>query len=88
MKQSQLLLEFLYRALAAKHGIVVQVVNGTVVNTAQALYKARQESGDPALKRLQIRRSPISPNSELWIAKNAEEEGSPAQEASRLFVRG
>jgi hypothetical protein len=88
MKQSQLLLEFLYRALAAKYGIVVRVDSSNTATTVQALYKARQESGDPALKRLQIRRSPVSPNSELWIAKNAEEEGSPTQEASRLFVRG
>lgn len=85
MKQTQLLLEYLHRAVAAKHGIVVSAY--PIKTAIAALYKARQESGDPILKQLQFRRSPLNPDTELWIVRD-EEKANAAEEASRLFVSG
>lgn len=63
-------LSYLYQAMASDKGIVVAFSN---VQLGQAkLYRARALSGDPDLKILQIRPSPVSPDEEIWIIKGAE----------------
>lgn len=59
-------LELLYRALASPIGIVIAVSDFALAQ--QRLYKARRESGDPDLDKLQLNRSPFNTD-ELWIVK-------------------
>lgn len=61
-------LEFLYDALVSQFGIVLAVDDPDRVK--QALYRARQKSGESSLAGLQIRVSPVLPREELWIVKN------------------
>jgi hypothetical protein len=60
-------IEYLYQALASPIGIVLEVSDVGIAQ--QRLYKARRDSGDPELDRLQLRRSPFLPESELWVVK-------------------
>lgn len=59
------LLEHWYRAMASPLGIVLRVSD--MKRALARLYKARAEGGDPALKGLQLRRSPLAPQDEIWI---------------------
>ena len=68
-------LELCYQALASQIGIVVVVSDFGAAQ--QKLYTARRTSGDPDLACLQFRRSPTSPESEIWIVK-----GSTPKESS------
>jgi len=63
------LLMLLYQALASPAGVVLAVTDFQACQ--QKLYQARKRSGDPDLAGLQFRRSPTSPDSELWIVKGA-----------------
>lgn len=68
MQTRETLLEYLYQALASRFGIVLIA---TPIETAvQALHTARRQSGDPELKALSFRKSPIAPDTELWIVKD------------------
>lgn len=60
-------LELLYAALASPIGCAVTVNDFT--KAQQRLYIARTKSGDPSLDILQFRRSPLSPETEIWIVK-------------------
>ena len=62
-------IELLYQALNSPLGIVVAVSNFEKVK--MRLYSKRRETGDPDLDILQFRRSPYSPESEMWIVKGA-----------------
>lgn len=70
------LLSLLYQALASPRGIVLAVTD--FVPCQAKLYKARKDSGDPALAALQFRRSPQNPEGEIWIVKGAEKESENA----------
>ena len=59
-------LEILYQAVASPLGLVVKTSDFQLAQ--QRLYKARRESGDLELDRLQFRHSPHAPD-ELWIVK-------------------
>ncbi len=67
-------LEILYQALHSPLGLVVRGPNFNT--TQQRLYKARRESGDPELDRLQFRRSPFEPEHEVWVVKGQKESGN------------
>lgn len=67
-------LDFWYRALGAKIGVVVAVSD--VPKAIQRLYQVRAKAQDPALQGLQVRRSPILPNEEVWLLKSAEKKAS------------
>lgn len=60
-------MEILYAAIASPIGVVVSVSDFQLCQAR--LYKARKQSGDPSLDCLQLRRSPINPETELWIVK-------------------
>lgn len=62
-------LDFWYEAFHAPSGIVLAVSD--VPRAVQKLYQARAKSGDPDLQGLQIRRSPVEPNKEIWLLKSA-----------------
>lgn len=64
------LIHLLYTALNSPLGIVVACQDAG--QTQQRFYVARNKTEDPALKRLQIRRSPVNPEGELWIVKGEE----------------
>lgn len=70
MQDTSKWLDFWYQALGAKVGIVVAVSD--VPKAIQKLYQARAKSTDPALQGLQVRRSPLLPNEEVWLLKSAE----------------
>lgn len=59
--------EFLYRAMSSPLGIVISVSDFTLAS--QRLYAARRKLDDQDLSCLQIRRSPVKPEDELWIVK-------------------
>ena len=59
-------LEILYQAVGSPLGLVVKTSNFQLAQ--QRFYKARADSGDPDLTRLQFRHSPYDPN-DLWIVK-------------------
>jgi hypothetical protein len=64
-------LEILYQAASSPLGLVVSVEDFT---SAQAkFYSARRASGDPFLDCLQFRRSPYTPETEIWIVKRTEQ---------------
>lgn len=65
----------LYQALAAELGIVLRVNDFERAN--QALYAARRKCGDPSLDVLQFRRSPVAPETELWVVRGAEPGAKP-----------
>lgn len=67
MKVTEALLEFWYQAKAAKFGIELIVSDSNLAK--QRLYKARADAKDPLLNDLQIRTSPVLPESHLWIVK-------------------
>lgn len=60
-------LELLYTALASPIGCVV--TTNDFARAQQKLYSARAKSGDPSLDILQFRRSPLAPETEIWIVK-------------------
>lgn len=60
-------LERLHQALHSPHGVAIQT-NDTKRLMA-LVYKVRKE--DPAFECLSVTLSPISPETELWIIKNA-----------------
>ncbi len=60
-------LELLYSALATPIGIAITVSD--FERARGKLYAARRASGDPALDALQLRRSPVHPEFEIWIVK-------------------
>lgn len=60
-------LEFLYQALASPLGVVIAVSDAQ--KALQRLYQARAAAQDEALAGLQFRRSPIAPDTEIWIIK-------------------
>lgn len=60
-------LEILYTAAASKYGVVVAVSAGPEA-AKQYFYRARAQSKDPSLAKLQIRTSPDT-EGELWIVK-------------------
>lgn len=57
----------LYQAMASPLGLVLSVSDFT--QASQALYKARRDTQDPDLAVLQFRRSPFSPDTEIWLVK-------------------
>jgi hypothetical protein len=61
------MLELWYQALAEPIGLVIETNNPDRYKAR--LYRAREESGDPALKALSIVQSPTTPN-QIWIIKN------------------
>lgn len=65
-------LDFWYQALGAKIGVVVAVSD--VPKAIQRLYQVRAKAQDTALQGLQVRRSPVLPNEEIWLLKSAEKE--------------
>lgn len=70
-------IEHLYAALNSKWGTVVQVAPPEAQKAAiQRLYAVRRKALDPSLDVLQIRKSPISPQDELWIVKLKQEEAT------------
>lgn len=60
-------LEFLYMAMDSPLGICL--VTDNMVRANQRLNKAKRESGDPSLDVIQIRTSPLAPQSEIWITR-------------------
>lgn len=62
--------ELLYHAMGTPLGIAVQVSDFT--NGQSRLYRARNETGDPELSRLQIRRSLAGEDNVIWIVKGPE----------------
>lgn len=60
-------LELLYQALHSPIGIVVVTDNYNLA--LGRLYKARREAADPELDKLQFRRSPTAPETQIWITK-------------------
>lgn len=58
-------LEFWYEALENPFGVVIAVSD--VPKGIQRLYQARQKSGDEKLAGLSIRKSPLNPDSEVWL---------------------
>lgn len=62
-------LEVLYRAMASPLGIVVAVSDFQLCS--QRLYAARRKALDTSLECLQIKRSPYSPESEIWVVKTS-----------------
>lgn len=66
-------LELMYRALAEPLGIVV-AFTGDFQTACQRFYQARVKAADPELKVLQFRRSPYSPENEMWIVKGTKNE--------------
>lgn len=73
------MLQYLYKALASKWGIALTTNN--IVNARARLYKARAESGDTDLSRLQFRPNPHNP-SELWIVKGEQKDAEEIGEGS------
>ncbi len=63
-------LEILYQAMGTPLGVAYQVSDFT--NAQSRLYKARADSGDPELSRLQIRRSLAGEDNVVWIVKGPE----------------
>ena len=71
-------LSILYEALNEPIGLCVAVSDFT---RAQArLYAARRNSNDPSLGVLQVRRSPINPDFEIWITRSDARVPQPAPE--------
>ena len=66
--------EFLYRALEAKIGIVVSTSDPKLFQ--QKLYAARRESQNPDFEALTFAPSRAKPESEIWIVKKAPLNGS------------
>lgn len=64
---SEGLVEYLYRALSSRFGIVVHTSDPE--RTRQRLYQARTKAQTPAFKELSITPSRSSPNSEIWIVR-------------------
>jgi len=67
-------LELLYSALGSQIGIVVSVSD--FIRGQQKLYQAKRASGDPSLDCLQFRRSPVNPETEIWIVKATKKDGA------------
>lgn len=65
--------EFLYRALDARVGIVIRTNDPTRMRAR--LYEARKS--DPALLGLSVKPSNSNPSSELWILHKSPTEGAP-----------
>jgi hypothetical protein len=63
-------IDVLYQALGSPLGLVIRVSNFALAQ--QRLYKARRDASDPDLACLQLRRSPLVPDSELWIVKGGD----------------
>lgn len=61
--------EFLYRALEARVGIVVETSDPK--HLQQKLYAARRESQNPDFQALTFALSRTNPQRELWIVKKA-----------------
>lgn len=61
-------LQLWYEALASDLGIVISTNNPEALR--QVLYKARRESGDPALEGMSVRISPLLPDQEVWILRD------------------
>lgn len=59
-------LEILYEALNSTHGIEVEFM-GNFQSVLARLYSARKT--DPDLEILQVCRSPVAPETHLWITK-------------------
>ena len=66
--------EFLYRALDSKLGIVVKTSNPE--QTRQRLYAARRAAQNPDFAKLSICPSRANPSSELWIVRKSSAEGT------------
>lgn len=66
--------EFLYRALESRIGIVVSTTDPKLLQ--QKLYAARRESQNPDFGALTFALSRTKPESELWIVKKALPNGS------------
>lgn len=65
--------EFLYRALEARIGIVV--ATSDVKLFQQKLYAARRKAQNPDFEALTFAPSRSSPHAELWIVKKAPSNG-------------
>ena len=65
----QNLLEYWYLALGSPSGIVLAVSD--VDRTRQRLYQVRVKAGDPDLEGISIRVSPVLPQEEIWLIKQA-----------------
>lgn len=63
-------LELLYTALGTPLGIAIKVSD--YANAQSRLYRARAESGDPDLDRLQLRKSLADEANVIWIVKGPE----------------
>lgn len=68
--------EFLYRALESRIGIVVQTSDPKLLQ--QKLYQARRKAANPDFEALTFAPSRVSPQSELWIVKKVPN-GSPSK---------
>lgn len=60
-------LSYLYAALAAKWGVVVETDNIAVLKSR--ILVARREHQDPDLWRIQLKPNPLKQDSELWLIK-------------------
>lgn len=69
--------EFLYRALEAKIGIVI--LTSDVKLFQNKLYAARRQSQNPEFEALTFAPSRSSPETELWIVKKVQPNGPPPQ---------
>lgn len=66
--------EFLYRALEARVGIVIKTSDPKFLQ--QKLYQARSKNPVPGFENLTFAPSRANPESELWIVKKAMPNGS------------
>lgn len=76
MSQQEQLLAILYQALGEPIGLLLRTSD--FARARQALYRARQESGDQALAGLQFRASPGLPDGDLIIVNQKIQRGSIA----------
>jgi hypothetical protein len=65
--QSDSYTELMYQALGSAIGIVVSTTD--FERAVQKFYSARKKCADPDLDVLQFRRSPYTPETEIWIVK-------------------
>jgi len=70
--------EFLFRALDAKVGIVVSTNNPDLLRTK--LYAARRQAMNPIFEELSILISRTSPSNEIWIVRKTPQEPTDAEE--------
>jgi len=71
--------EFLYMALYAPGGIIVQVLNGEVQKALQGFYRTRKNLQDPRLDALTFRRG-LGDENEIWLCKTKQESNAEEPE--------